>query len=268
MWYATGRHIRQTATLDRNADGTSDEHEITYAGTRYIGAGAVPGDDAPLIGGVLPDGVNLGPSNLVLWAERITDIDDIEAVWCLITPPSLVGTNVPDQIELSWNPSQSRYESSFQGLTETGTYHFTFYARDSAGEVSQPLLVQWSGPDAFELDDDGLHAAPFEVGTIQSRNIHIPSDEDWGRFFAGTGVVYTIDVEQFGTNVDLVLDLYYEELDGNLIPVVTNLNQTGRGAFKNETVELNLMDDRELKPGNYVFRIRAPGSGGIGTDYA
>ncbi|MEM7395119.1 MAG: hypothetical protein AAF492_22535, partial [Verrucomicrobiota bacterium] len=152
--------------------------------------------------------------------------------------------------------------------TEAGTYLFTFYARDVTGQVSEPLQIQWAGPDVFEPDDTMGLAAPGEVGTARSHNIDVVGDEDWTTIFVGTGVVYSIEAEQFGTNVDLVLDLYAEGDNGSWVPVETNINRTGVGIFERETMTLDPSAIPDFEPGMFLIRARSLAGAGPGTDYA
>ena len=65
------------------------------------------------------------------------------------------------------------------------------------------------------------------MGETQTHNFHCSNDEDWVKFYAISNYSYEIETIQPGTNVDTVLDVYYEKADGTL----TNIVHRGRSSM-------------------------------------
>jgi len=64
-------------------------------------------------------------------------------------------------------------------------------------------------PDEYEPDDTWQQASPIEVnGTPQSHNFHIPGDQDYVKFGAEAGKVYTIRTLNLSQGNDTILILY------------------------------------------------------------
>jgi len=81
-----------------------------------------------------------------------------------------------------------------------------------------------SSADAWEVDDD--HAADIEVGIPQARNFHSSNDVDYVKFYAVPGYLYEIKTTQQGTNVNTVLDVFWEQPDETLVQLYTNVDDT------------------------------------------
>ncbi|MEM7391682.1 MAG: hypothetical protein AAF492_04970, partial [Verrucomicrobiota bacterium] len=229
----------------------------------------VTGDDTPFIGGVVPAGTNNGQSSVTLWAENISDVDDISNVWCLVSSPGLRETSDVQRIDLELIEGTPRYEAVFTNLTEEGTYTFTFYAVDDTGRISDPVQTRMVGPDSYEPDNTSLLARACGIGLPQSHDFHVQGDRDWVRFFVGPGQLYTIEAEQIGEGVDLVLDLYREQFDGSLMLLESDVDLESEGALKRETITLDLTSETNRAPGLHVLCIRPEDDSmwGADTDY-
>jgi Peptidase C13 family len=256
--------VRQTAQLDDDGDGIPDEKNVDglIAVNRYFGAAFVTGDDAPSIGSVVSNIIIGTSTSVVLWAKDVLDVNGISNVWAIITPPSFSGGPLP-QTNLTYNPVNSRYEIVYDELSETGTYAVTFYAQDTQGNISPPYQTLMFDADAFEVDDTAEIASIMEVGDTQTNhNFHTETDEDWIRFYAVSGQVYEITAEQQGENIDLALDLYFEESDGSLTPVDlgVDLFGSGIGEFEQTSVLSN------APSGFYLIRVFSADSNLFGAD--
>ena len=105
-------------------------------------------------------------------------------------------------------------------------------------------------PDVFEPDDTFDQATTIGLKVPQRHNIHQPEDEDWVRLSVVTNLSYRFKTVQQGRDVDTVLDLFVEELDGNLAPVVERWNEQGFGAGIGEELVRH-----DLPSGIYYLRI-------------
>jgi len=99
------------------------------------------------------------------------------------------------------------------------TYYFRTRARDSAGnqsayasgdgDVQHTVEICHTPPDAYEVDDTRANArwiipdAPMQV-----RSFYAQGDRDWVRFYAATGITYTLMTTNTGGHSDTVLYLY------------------------------------------------------------
>ena len=83
--------------------------------------------------------------------------------------------------------------------------------------------LSFSFPDPFEPDDRATQPRPTRIGQEAAHNVHNPGDEDGMKFYAVSNHAYTLSIEEIGTNADVVLDVYFQSLDGSLVPVATNI---------------------------------------------
>jgi len=99
------------------------------------------------------------------------------------------------------------------------TYYFRARARDQAGnqsayaggdgDVQHMVEICHIPPDAYEVDDTRADArwiipdAPMQV-----RSFYAQGDRDWVRFYAATGITYTLMTTNTGGHSDTVLYLY------------------------------------------------------------
>ncbi|HBA85967.1 MAG TPA: hypothetical protein DCZ95_17930 [Verrucomicrobia bacterium] len=105
------------------------------------------------------------------------------------------------------------------------------------------------------------------VGLSQIHNFHSSNDEDWVRFFAASGWVFHIEAEQLETNVDVRLEVYYEEFDGSL----SNLSYLacdhfGKGTGVIEATSLNFATFTNLTAGFYCVKVDSGDAAAWGPD--
>jgi hypothetical protein len=146
---------RQQAQIDDNLNGEPNEKNIDglLADATYLGSAFVTGADEPLIGSVMQPCVLSTPGMpLTLWAADVTGMYPVSNVWCVVTPPGFSGSGDLPSITLTWDAAAQRYEATSTGFTEPGSYGLTFYAQDSAGQISEPVQSEVILADAFEPD--------------------------------------------------------------------------------------------------------------------
>lgn len=219
--------LGQMAEIDDDENGLPNEKDIdgVLSRSRFIGTAFATGNDVPTIGAVLPPTTITNTSSVLLWASGVNDVEgDVEA-WCLVTPPGFDGSDDLPRVSLAVNPLTGRHEGLYTNITAAGTYALTFFARDAAGQLSAPLqsaitriaaAVIPADPDAYEDDDAFTNASPFILGTVQTHTFHTPADADWVSFYAVSNLVYDIETRHQGTNLDTVVDLYFQADDGTL----------------------------------------------------
>ncbi len=235
---ATGK-IRQEPLIDDNGNGVGNEKLVdgTMANTIYLGPAFVTGDDAPVIGAVMPDVVLAQSNDLVLWVADVTDADGISNVWCVVTPPDYEGVGDLPQTNLAWNAGESRYEALYTNFAVAGTYVCTFRAVDNQGEISTPVQALVGFGDAWEVDDAAGQASSFDVGDPQYHTFHASNDVDWTRFYCVTDYSYRVILTNIGDNVDAVLTIYVQEEDGTLT-WLDSVDDSGSGAGESEMIIL------------------------------
>jgi Tol biopolymer transport system component len=258
--------IGQRAQLDDNGDGVSNKRDGSLARQSYIGSAFMTGSDTPTIGNVTPDTVLTDTNALWLWALGVKDMDGISNVWCVITPPDYNGVGELTKINLIWNDDRERYESLYTAFCLPGTYVLTFQAVDHNGAISTPMQVDVVLPDAYESDNTPLEAKAFEVSDVQTHNFHCSNDEDWVKFYAISNYFYEIETIQLGSNVDTVLDVYYENADGTLTNIIDAEDRDSTGVGMNQ-IEATSLDNPV--PGMYYVRVSSGTSNawGVSSDY-
>ncbi len=136
--------IYQQALLDDTGDGLFhqgvDGQDATLVS---VGASTVAGVDIPQIGRISENQTLTSTSVSTLWAADVSGPAAIERVWCVIVPPgfdpdpSQPVQDVP-QVELLFNSLNRRYEGTYDGFIQAGTYKLIYYARDVRQSVSLP----------------------------------------------------------------------------------------------------------------------------------
>lgn len=265
----TGR-LRQYPQLDDNGDGLSSWTDGTVALQRYIGSAFITGDDAPVVGRVMP-AMQVETNVLTLWAADVTAMSGISNVWCLITPPDYMGEENLQQMNLAWNAGNNRYEADYDGFAIGGTYVLSFYAQNAEGEISSPVQTTVLTVDAYEPDNTNRMAAPINLEEIQGHNFHAPDDEDWVRFYAAPGPghdVYEVMVDQQGSNSNVRMELFYEYPDGTLMDVDW-VDDGPPGPGESKTVSINFETWPDLPGGFYCVRVTPldPAAWGLGSEY-
>jgi len=217
--------VRQRLEIDDNGNGLANEKDVDneLAKQRYLGPAFVTGEDAPLIGLVMPTTVLIDTNEVRIWVRDVTDLDGISNVWAVVTPPDYDGSTPLQQTNLTFDAQNNEWGTTLTGLDQDGGYILTFYATDTNGFVSEAaqsdvIRIDRSQPDAYEPDDGSDLASIYQ--DIQIHTFHTSNDTDWIRFYAVSNFVYDIETFHFGTHVDTVLNLFYELPDGTL----TNLD--------------------------------------------
>ncbi|MDD4101395.1 MAG: right-handed parallel beta-helix repeat-containing protein [Kiritimatiellae bacterium] len=210
---------RQRAEIDDNFNGDTNEKNVdgVLADATHIGCAFVTGADMPVIGAVIPVTTLAVPaSSVTLWASEVAGMHPISNVWCTVTPPGFNGTADLPIIELNWNSTTLRYEAECAFFTLPGSYGLTFYALDTAGEISAPVQSEIILADAFEPDNSQSIASLYH-GLPQIHNFHTSDDEDWIRFYLVTNLIYyDIETYHLSESLDTVIDLYQQMPDGSL----------------------------------------------------
>ncbi len=220
--------VRQSPQIDDNLNGIPSEKDVDglLADETYLGSAFVTGADAPVIGSVIETTVLSTPgSPVTLWASEVAGMYPITNVWCVVTPPGFSeGLDLP-ALHLAWNGASSRYEAASSDFTQPGCYGLTFYAEDTAGELSDPVQSSVILADAYE-PDDSADAASLYDGAAQLHTFHACGDEDWARVFLVTNFVYDIETYHLSGDLDTVIDFYRELGDGSL-ELVDHVDEEG-----------------------------------------
>ena len=140
----------QNAQLDDDGNGIYQPGvDGAACGGKYIGATFVAGKNYPVIGQVLGTQLLTDETAATLYAADIASYYPIEDVWCMIIPPSYSpatnnGVPVVDiaEVHLPYNNQSGKYQSTFEGFTESGTYQVNYYAKDIWQSVSPPRPSQ------------------------------------------------------------------------------------------------------------------------------
>jgi hypothetical protein len=209
---------RQQAQVDDNLNGAPNEKDVDglLANITSLGSAFVTGSDAPVIGTVNPPSVIAPPgTSVTLWASSVTGMHPISNVWCVVTPPGFSGTGNLPILSLAWNTNSTRHEVTCSDFVLPGSYGLTFYAQDTAGQLSDPLQSEIILADEFEPDDT-LGTASLYDGRIQSHTFHTSSDMDWVRVYLVSNFIYDIETDHLSDRLDTVIDFYREEPDGSL----------------------------------------------------
>lgn len=262
---------RQVPQLDSTADGLFKEgFDQKAAKILFLGSAFMTGADVPTVEAVTPDTVLGKPATLTLWASGVADIGGVSNVFCLVTSPSYDGLSDAIRADLSWDPSNERFEVDYEGFTESGIYGCTYYVTDSDGQLSAPLqtLVEVLDGDGYEPDDSPATATIFEVGVVQTHNLHASNDVDWVKFYAPSGYVFNVQATQLGTNSDLIVEVYHEGPDGTLALLAdSDWELSGEGL--QESVEIFLSGEYQDPVGFYFVRVLSADETlwGAGSDY-
>ena len=97
------------------------------------------------------------------------------------------------------------------GLECNKSYPYRVRAYNANGKsyYSDPANAVTLTSDAYEADNSYLTASPISTnGTPQEHNFSVAGDQDWVKFTASAGQVYTITTSSLGSANDTVLELY------------------------------------------------------------
>ncbi len=214
----------QTPCLDSNGDGYCDEGEDTQAAKEYvIGMGIVLTADNPVIGNVSPPQNLNNETSATIWAENVSSTGSLQRVWAVIVPPDSKSAQ-PDPAETCElnlpildmaETGNGRFEGTYYGFTESGTYEIIFYAADLNGGISKLGYTEVTrpGPDAYEPDNTHSEASVIFINDKQKHNFYEPEDADWVKFYGLSGVIYEIEAVNVGQDCDAVIELYRDDFD-------------------------------------------------------
>jgi sugar lactone lactonase YvrE len=134
----------QNPLLDGNGNGIGNERPDQEAARALrIGNETRTGADLPTIGSISPAQTLSGQTSAVLYADSVVDADGIQQVWAVITPPGYspgsADSPVTDLPSLELSPvGSNRYQGTYTGFTQNGTYNIAAYAMDGEGILSLP----------------------------------------------------------------------------------------------------------------------------------
>ncbi|MFC1841284.1 C13 family peptidase, partial [Thermodesulfobacteriota bacterium] len=139
---------QQHPLLDDDGDGVGNgEGDGILSVSAYIGNGTIISGDAPVIESVTPGTVISDTNSALLYAEGVTDADDIARVWAVIRPPNYQqGSSYNPvyelpSIDLMPTDVENRWEATYNNFDIPGTYYIAIYARDRVGNTSIPSIT-------------------------------------------------------------------------------------------------------------------------------
>jgi len=267
MFNAAG-HLLQTAWLNDNGNGAANEKNLdgVLASGSCIGTAFLTGTDLPEIHRVCEPAIATNDAVLI-WASDVTASLGVSNVWCMIAPPNVQEGREWPFMDLAWNAAAGRYEGVCDRPTHAGLHILTFLAKDQAGQFSLPMQSLLYVADPFEPDSVAIQALDLMAGEAQTHNFHAQSDEDWIRFFAVSGIVFSVEARQMETNVDVRLEVFYEKADGALTQLAfLTRDEYGKGAGLVEAANVDFTAFPELKPGMYYVRVSSAAADGWGWD--
>ena len=230
---------RQKPLIDDNGNGIPNEKDVdgNLAEKRTFGSGFVTGDDVPTIGVLTPLTVVSNSSSVNLTVKDITDVDGIERVWAIVTPPPL-GLDT-DRMSIDLSKTGSTYSATFPDLDQSGFYTVTFFAEDRTGLVSPGIQAQIiksdsddfvftdpEQPDLFELEDETLPILNLAVPRTQYRTFHDVDDVDSFRFFGLQGSMFSFETIPLNPDMDIVIEVY-EQVSETMKVLVTQIDEFG-----------------------------------------
>jgi hypothetical protein len=110
-------------------------------------------------------------------------------------------------------------------------------------------------PDASEPDDSPRQARLSLTGTNITHTFHRPGDEDWIKFYAVSNTLYQVLTENVAPSVDTAMDIYRENMNGDVVVVALNVNQAGLGGTEAYYIT-------QQPAGYYLVRVSAVGDSG------
>jgi len=137
----------QTPLIDDNGNGIGNEvGDGLLAQNTFIGNGTIIYGDAPVIGSVSPEQNITGTNSAQLFAEDVTDTDGIARIWATVRSPDYTqgSTYNPVQELPSFDlmpADNNRWEATWDGFSNSGTYYVSIYARDRIGNTSVPKIT-------------------------------------------------------------------------------------------------------------------------------
>ena len=273
-------NVRQRCLIDDNNNGIPNEKNLDgrFSSRRHIGTAFFTGEEAPLIGEVMPDMAISNTVGAFLWVDDVSDADGITSVWVEITGPESRLNATHTRHEL--HRFGSRWGLVYSGFVQPGPYVCTFYAQDTRGSTSegrQATVTQLDDfrfeqyttirPDRFESDNVASNATFGEIPIIQTHTFHTETDCDWIRFYAISSQVYDVVTDHISSNLDTVVEIYREFPDGRLV-LLDRLDEEGRQVgelggldFPSNgfyLVKVCQADDAPRTTGEYVVAVFVP----------
>ncbi len=233
----------QSPRLDDNGDGvyvaSGADRDGAYSEGKYLGSEFFTGDETPDLQASPSVEIDSGDT-ATIWVD-VMNFNDIAGVYAVITPPGYEAPTIDESFEtpkieddlipivhLTDPDGDDRYEHVFTQtqsdniFTINGDYTVTVYAKDSAGNLSDPATtyITLRGMDAYEPDNDETQASSITVGssTGQLHNFHSDVDEDWIVFYGNEGNPYVVYTGNLGENCDTYMELY--KLNGSTLDLV------------------------------------------------
>jgi len=259
----------QIPMLDDDGNGVGNEKSDGKLAMNYrFGHGILLAGDDPLIGSIVPEQSISAGSSAIIWVEDVTTTGTIDKVWAVITPPDYdpgdPGNPITGLSTIEFNHNgNNRYEGSYSGLSTYGTYHVVAYAMDNEGNISLPIETVFGyvvNSDSYEIDDSFEQSNTIVLNNEapQAHSFHDIGDQDWVKFYAVNEEIYSIAVNNAGTNCDAVIELH--DMDGATI--LDNMDDVGKG--ESEVLEWTCPQD-----GIYYVKISQfdPNDVGENTDY-
>ncbi|GMW03063.1 MAG: hypothetical protein AMXMBFR84_41990 [Candidatus Hydrogenedentota bacterium] len=262
MAFAAG----QDAQLDDDSTGAYDTKFDGKLALKYsLGTGIQLSGDEPLIGSVSPPQDIGTQTSASFWVEDVTTLLTLDSILAVISPPD---GGTPIEVPMTAGAG-GRYEATFNGFGQFGTYNISISALDARGVSSDPAETSVTRPapdsaDAFEEDDSaaaakwiGLDAFPDQLHTF-----HDAGDQDWATFYGTAGQIVTVETNNLGANVDTLVRVF--RADGTTEVAMNDDRGLGNvSSYLNWTVDVSAM---------YLVKVAhspnsaLPGSG-TGTQY-
>ncbi len=249
----------QTPLIDSNKDGVANEpnNDLDPLWNLYIGNGTQLYGDAPIITDFSDDQVINDTSSALMYAE-VSDNDPISRVWVVIKPPNTQALSGKTVLELPGMDlklvSGNRYEGTYNGFTQKGTYHIALYASDIKGNTSTPEIITVSvGEPVKDRAVLVVAASPWdEIWSAAKNNVKLAYDalylqgyrdgEDF-YFMSPDGFLSELDV--FGpslSNLKFALETWTaENRTRDLVVYLTGNSRDGKLRI-NETETLEPVD--------------------------
>jgi hypothetical protein len=169
----------------------------------------------------------------------------------------------------SVGPGVTSYQDTGLNCNDHYSYRVRAYNANGKSFYSNISDAATTSDDAYEYDGDYASAKTITVnGAPQAHNFHVPGDEDWVKFSAVVGHVYTITTSNLGSNNDTVLELYDKdgatqlEWNDDCAGLASCINKWTAPASGIYYVRINNYADQGGCPGyNYDLTVRGTGSG-------
>ena len=242
--------IFQTPLLEMNGNSIPNEaDDFSLAEQIMIGQAPYTPGSNPVIGFMQSHNTLYLPesSELIIQVSGVQGEAEIQRVFGLMVPPDSYiidkMTAVLDEIPFTLGTGYGNYNAGYQSFIHFGSHAFAVYAEDTLGRLSSPkfgnVTYRLDLPDPYENDNDRDHAKwiyltsmpdvgenPVNYNYIQTHNFHEQGDEDWVKFRALKGQIYSIKADPSCKNCDLVIEVY--DTDGKTLLSALYINPVDR----------------------------------------